>query len=140
MMTTPRLNTALGALALAGITTLSACGANGSGSDAIQLPAAAAEGRAIANTNGCGSCHGTNGEGGIGPAFANLFGSTIELNDGSFLTVDREYVIDSIKNPAARRVEGFSLPMPTNRLTDDEIDRIVNYIEALAAPAGETAQ
>ena len=48
---------------------------------------------------------------------------------------DRQYLIESIKEPAAKKVDGFRLPMPTNRLTDDEVERIVTYIEELAQPA-----
>lgn len=140
MMTAPRLNMLLGALALISTIVLPACAANGTDAASVSLPPAAAQGRAIANKNGCGSCHGTNGEGGVGPAFTNLYGSTIELNDGSFVTFDRDYVIESIKDPAAKKAAGYRLPMPTNRLTDDEIDQIITYIEALAAPSEETAQ
>jgi len=102
------------------------------------LPPAAAEGRSVANRNGCAACHGSNGEGGVGPAFTGLFGSIVEFEDGSTVTADRGYLIESIKDPAARQVAGFSLPMPTNRLTDDEIDQIVDYIEALTAPPEAT--
>jgi cytochrome c oxidase subunit 2 len=138
MMSARRLNMSLGALTLTGTIVLAACATNST--DLVPLPPAAAEGRAVANKNGCAACHGTNGEGGVGPAFADLFGSIIELDDGSTVTADRDYVIESIKDPAAKRVAGFRLPMPTNRLTDDEIGQIVDYIEALTATPEETTQ
>jgi cytochrome c553 len=138
MMSAPRLNMSLGALTLTGTIVLAACGANSA--DLLPLPPVAAEGRSVANKNGCAACHGTNGEGGVGPTFTGLFGSIVELDDGSTVTADRDYLIESIKDPAAKRVAGFRLPMPTNRLTDDEIDQIVDYIEALSTPPEEPTE
>jgi cytochrome c553 len=137
MMSTPRFP-ALGVLALAGIVSLSACAANGSNADAIELSPVAAEGRSIANSNGCGACHGTDGQGSVGPPFVGLYGSTVQLDDGTTVTADRDYLIESIKDPAAKKTDGFRIPMPTNRLTDDEIDKVVAYIEELAGPSERT--
>ncbi len=134
MMTKPRLSTVVGALALVGTLSLSACAANDSGAPAIDLSPAAARGNTLARASGCGACHGANGEGGVGPTFVGLFGSNVELADGSTVVADREYLIESIKQPAAKKVAGYRLPMPTNRLSDDEIDQILTYIEALATP------
>lgn len=134
MMTSPRLRFFSGALALVGAISLTACGSNGSGAASIDLSPAAAEGQSLSRSNGCGSCHGTSGQGGVGPAFVGLYGSEVELDDGSVITADREYLIESIKDPSAKQVGGFRLPMPTNNLSDDEIDQIVTYIEALATP------
>jgi len=127
MMTTPQFRTVIVLLALAAA---SGCGANGA--DLADLPPIAAEGRSIALQSGCASCHGTDGQGGVGPAFTGLFGSSVELADGSTVIADREYLIEAIKEPAAKQVAGYRLPMPTNRLTDDEIDQVITYIEALA--------
>ncbi len=133
MMPTPRF-LGLGMFALAGIVSLPACAANGSDGDAIQLSPVAAEGRSIANSNGCAACHGANGQGSVGPPFVGLYGSTVQLDDGTTVTADRDYLIESIKDPKANKTDGYRIPMPTNRLTDDEIDKIVAYIEELAEP------
>ncbi len=135
MMPTPRFSAVLGVFALTGAVTLSACGVNGSGTDSLPLSPIAAEGRFIVRTTGCGACHGINGQGGVGPAFIDLFGSVVQLSDGSVATANREYLIESIKTPAAKQTDGFKLPMPANTLTDDEIDKVLAYIEALATPA-----
>ena len=134
MMTTPRLHLFTGALALIGALTLAACGANSSGSASIDLSPAGAEGQSLALSNGCASCHGTSGQGGVGPPFVGLYNSQVELDDGSVVTADRDYLIESIKDPAAKQVAGYRLPMPTNQLTDDEIELIVTYIEEIAQP------
>jgi cytochrome c oxidase subunit 2 len=128
----PLLHIGRGTLALVSAISLMACGGS---SDAPQLTDAADEGRSIAGKNGCGACHGANGQGGVGPAFAGKFGSTVELEDGSTVIADRDYLIESIKDPSAKLVDGFRLPMPTNNLTDEQVSKIVTYIEALATPA-----
>ena len=130
MMMMSQFRTVIGLLALGAI---SGCGANGAGANVADLPPIAAEGRSIALQNGCASCHGTEGQGGIGPAFTGLSGSSVELDDGSTVIADRAYLIEAIKDPAAKQAAGYRLAMPTNRLTDDEIDQVVAYIEALAA-------
>ncbi len=132
MMTAPRHTTVLGLLAFGATLLLPACGGDSTQS---ALPPAAEEGRSIAKSNGCGSCHGSSGQGGVGPAFVGLFGSVVQLDDGSSITADRAYLLESIKQPGAKKVDGYRLPMPTNRLTDDEIDRVITYIEALATTA-----
>lgn len=94
---------------------------------------------------GCASCHGSDGGGGVGPTFVDLFGSetTVDIEtagaDGEVTTeqavviADREYLVESITDPSAKTVEGYSLPMPRTELTQTEIDAIITYIEALAA-------
>lgn len=135
-MTTPHHQKLLGLLAFGAVALLPACAAN---SQRSVLSPAAEQGRSIANSNGCGSCHGTAGEGGVGPNFVGLSGSTVLLADGSSVTADRAYLVESIKHPGAKLVEGYRLPMPTNRLTDDQIDSVIAYIEALTTPDGSTS-
>ena len=136
-MTTPGTTKVFGVLVPLMIA-LSACGTSAASTE-VELSSAAAEGRSLANAKGCASCHGTSGQGGVGPAFQGLFESSVELNDGTTVTADREYLYESIKDPPATRVAGYRLPMPTIRLSDEEIDQIITYIEALSAPPeGET--
>ena len=118
------------ALVLAGTGLLVGCGANDDA--AVDLPPAAAEGRSVMRGNGCAACHGSNGEGGVGPAFAGLYGSEVELQSGETVVADREYLVESINNPGAKLKAGYSLPMPTNDLSPGEIDAVIAYIEALA--------
>ena len=110
---------------------LAACGSDDGGAD---LPAAAADGRDVARSNGCAACHGRNGEGGPGPAFSGLFGSTVELEDGSSVVADADYLFESIRDPGAKVADGFGITMPTNDLSDAEIESVIAWIEALAEP------
>jgi cytochrome c oxidase subunit 2 len=116
---------ALGALGL---------GACGSDSGPALSPEAEA-GRSTMRSSGCASCHGANGQGGVGPAFEGLYGTEVALEDGSTVTADDEYLRRSIEEPGAQIVEGYRVPMPTNGLDTDEIDGIIAYVAAIGAEA-----
>ena len=116
------------ALALAAV--LAACGADGT--DTSDLSPAALEGRGVVTSKGCASCHGSNGGGGVGPAFVGLYGSGVALANGDTVVADREYLVESIVDPRAKIVAGYNLPMPRTELSASEIDAVVSYIEALA--------
>jgi cytochrome c oxidase subunit 2 len=90
-----------------------------------------AEGKVIATRAGCTACHGADGEGGIGPAWVGSLGTEIELTDGTTVTVDETYLETAIKDPRAQVHDGFSVDMPQNRLTEQEIAEVVDYIVAL---------
>jgi mono/diheme cytochrome c family protein len=109
---------------------LAACGADG-GTD-VTLSRAAETGREVMRSDGCAACHGRNGEGGPGPTFTGLFGSTVELEDGTTVVADADYLFESIRDPSARIVDGYGFPMPTNDLSDAEIESVIAFIEELA--------
>jgi cytochrome c oxidase subunit 2 len=131
MMATPRF-VAPAAIATA-LVALAGCGANASSVD-LDLSPLGAEGRAITRSNGCASCHGTAGQGGVGPPFVGLFGSEVELDDGTTVVADAAYITESIKDPGAKQVAGYRLPMPSNNLTDEQITAVIAYIEDLSRP------
>jgi cytochrome c oxidase subunit 2 len=115
------------------VVALAGCGANGSA--ATSDPALSTEGgsgQQLARTNGCSGCHGSKGEGLVGPPFIGLFGSDVELDDGTTVVADRAYLVESIKEPSAKKVAGYRLPMPQNGLSDEDVDQIVAYIIDLA--------
>lgn len=114
---------------------LAACGADGAEPADLGLSAAGRAGQDLAIEKGCGSCHGINGEGGVAPAFQGLIGRTVTLNDDTTLVADEAYVIESIIEPNAKRVDGYSLPMPQVNLSDEELASIVTYITELSQPA-----
>lgn len=111
---------------------VAACGADG---DEIALDPVAEEGREIVRSNGCAACHGRNGEGGPGPSFVGLYGSTVELEDGSTVVADEAYLAESIREPGAKVVDGYGFPMPENDLSDDQIELVIAFIRALAESA-----
>jgi mono/diheme cytochrome c family protein len=109
---------------------LSACGSAAS-TTPTDLSPSAVEGLELSKSNGCASCHGSNFGGGIGPSWKGLSGTSVSLTNGETVIADRAYLVESIKNPGAKKVSGFSSPMPMNTLTDAEIEKIVDYIESL---------
>lgn len=126
------MNVVVRTLTLAGCTAalLAACG----GDSGPVLSEAAAAGRSVFTANGCAACHGADGAGGVGPTLVGLIGSTTEFADGTSMVADRDYVIESIMDPAARKVAGYSIPMPMNNLALADVESIVEYIEEMTAP------
>ena len=134
---------ALGVPLLLGVVT--ACGDDAPSSDRADPPSggdgsdgsdggdgsAVERGQALARTRGCAACHGADGEGGIGPAWTALVGSTVTLEDGSSVTADEAYVVESIVDPTAKVVDGFSVAMPKTNLSDAEVADLVAYISSL---------
>jgi cytochrome c oxidase subunit 2 len=103
------------------------------GTAASELSSQAADGRRVANTKGCASCHGADGSGGVGPAFVGLYGSDVTLADGSTVVADDAYLRRSITDPGAERVDGYAVNMPTTDLDADEIEAVLAYIRELGS-------
>jgi cytochrome c oxidase subunit 2 len=99
------------------------------------LTANAALGQVVAQRSGCMSCHGSAGQGGSGPKFVGLSGSTVRLQDGTTRVADDAYLAEATRDPSASRTAGFSGVMPANTLTSTEVAQVVAYINALAGVA-----
>jgi len=110
-----------------------ACGGGGGGSAPdVSLNEQQAAGAKLARSNGCAGCHGVNFTGASGPGWAGLAGSEVTLNDGTTVIADDAYLTRAITDPGAQTVDGYSIRMPTNNLSDAEVADIVAYIRALA--------
>ena len=116
-----------------------------------QTPAAA--GQQLFQSLGCASCHGVNGEGGRGPTLAGLFGRQARLTTGTSVVADEVYIRESIVNPQAQIVEGFTGIMPTfqGQVSEDQLLQLLAFIKSLhienpqqpvpaASPASTPAQ
>jgi cytochrome c oxidase subunit 2 len=115
----------VGAVAAAG---LLACG----GGDAEPpLSAAATQGKRLAIDRGCATCHQFYGKNAAGPTWKGLYGSEVELDDGTTVVADDAYLIRSIKDPWSQKVDGYGTVMPRNQLSDEEVGLIVGYIKEL---------
>ncbi|MFZ5920516.1 MAG: c-type cytochrome [Chloroflexota bacterium] len=89
-------------------------------------------GRNLAVLNGCTACHSTDGAKKLAPTWQGLYGSEVTLANGSTLTADETYLVESIANPAAKIVMGYTEgAMPPFDFTEDEIADIVAYIKSL---------
>lgn len=127
--------TSLTAAAFAGalVFIAASCG----GDSAKELSEEGERGRKIATEEGCAACHGNNGQGGAGPAWTGLAGATVELDDGSSVVADDEYLRTSITDPTVQQRAGFTLQMPENSLTDDEIKSVIAYIHDLGTESAD---
>lgn len=110
----------------------------GSASDAEPaLSAAALQGKQLAISKGCASCHVFYGKNAAGPTWKGLYGSTVELEDGTTVVADDAYLTRAIKDPWSQKVKGFATIMPRNSLTDEEVALIVGYIKELNPEGAE---
>jgi len=94
-------------------------------------------GLTVLKKNACLSCHTQDGSRLVGPSFKGVFGKTeTVLVDGTEteIVVDRDYIIESIKNPNAKIVEGFQPGLMISyegTISDEDINHIVDYLETL---------
>lgn len=92
-------------------------------------------GEALFSQQGCETCHKLDGSVAIGPSLTGLFGSEVELESGETVTADEEYLRESIINPQAKIVAGYSAVMPTyqGQLSEEEILELVDYLRSLGS-------
>jgi cytochrome c oxidase subunit 2 len=93
----------------------------------------AGRGQKLYQEVGCKACHSIDGSKGIGPTWKGVYGHEVKLADGSTVTADDAYLIESIKAPGAKVVEGFPAnAMPSfSFLTDTQIADLVAFIKTL---------
>jgi len=98
--------------------------------EAAQTPEGS--GKALVAANGCAACHSIDGSKGIGPTWAGLAGSQVELSGGTIVTATDDYLFESIKAPQAKIVAGFeSAQMPVYGFSDEQIADLIAYIKTL---------
>jgi len=93
----------------------------------------AKRGQTLYQESGCKACHSLDGAKGVGPTWKGVFGSSVELADGTSVTADEAYLTESIKLPGAKTVNGFSAnAMPSFAyLTDGQVADLVEFIKTL---------
>ena len=67
----------------------------------------------------------------MGPTFKGLWGSKVDLTDGTTQTVDENYIEEMIESPGRKVVKGFNPIMPKLPVTHEEIEKIIDYLKAL---------
>lgn len=83
---------------------------------------------------GCVACHSAGTEKLVGPGWGGVYGSQVKLSDGSQVLADDAYLVESIREPNAKIVDGYTagvMPAYANLLKEDEVKAIVAYIASL---------
>jgi cytochrome c oxidase subunit 2 len=101
--------------------------------DAATGPSPAEAGKKLFETQGCDGCHTIDGTPKVGRSMKGVWDTDVTLKDGRTLHVDAKYLKDSIQNPVGYDIPGYNAPMPAyeGKLTDDQLDALVAYIQTL---------
>jgi len=107
--------------------------ANAGGGSKPENLAPAEWGKQLTQEWACTTCHSTDGSKMTGPTWKGIFGHDAALADGSTVTVDENYIRESILEPNAKVVKGFPAVMNTykGQLNDEQINAIIEYIKTL---------
>lgn len=101
---------------------------------------------------GCVSCHTIDGttKAGGGPTWEGIWGRDEKLVTGETITVDENYVVESIRKPQAKIVAGYGgvnmAAYPESQLKPEEVDALIAYMKKLSgvelsvAPSGQAAE
>ena len=81
----------------------------------------------------CMVCHNTTSEKKIGPGWGGIWGKREEMEGGLTVTVDENYVRESILDPNAKIVKGFPPAMPSfaGQVNEQELLGVIEYIKSL---------
>jgi cytochrome c oxidase subunit 2 len=100
----------------------------------------AEQGESLFNQLGCANCHPSviNNNNGRCPNLHGLFGTTVELKDGTSLRADEAYVRESILYPDSKIVAGYDNIMPTFKglISEEGMLKLVEYIRSLGPASG----
>jgi len=105
-------------------------------SEVSTLPVAQ-RGAKIFQTRACASCHNVdNPNVKVGPTLYKSFGvENHEMDDGSKVTIDENYLRESILNSQAKIAKGFgprsAMPAFQGQLSDAEVTALIEYIKSL---------
>ena len=92
----------------------------------------AQNGERLFSSLGCNACH--NGTAAArGPSLAGVYGSRLQLANGSEVLVNEAYLRDSILNPSQHVTAGYAQIMPTyqGQVSEEGLIDLVEYIKSL---------
>ena len=99
--------------------------------------AAGQRGRDVAESSGCFACHSLDGSQVVGPTWQGLWGSEKTMDDGSTVVVDENYVIESVREPTAKMVEGFApvmIPYDADVVSDAALADLIEFLREETSP------
>jgi len=85
-------------------------------------------------TKACATCHTIDGTPSVGPTLKNIFNHNVDLENGTTVLADENYLRRSIIDPQAEIVKGFPPVMPTYQglLKAREVDALITHIKSLS--------
>jgi cytochrome c oxidase subunit 2 len=92
------------------------------------------------SVHACGACHSVDGSKKQAPTMLGRFGQPAELSDGSTVTFDVSYLIESINNPKVKLAKGYDpskdagaveMPSFAGKITDQEMSDLTAYLQSL---------
>ena len=91
-----------------------------------------AYGELLYRRHGCVNCHSLDGSAGTGPSFKGIYGRPVQLDDGSTVIVEDNYIREHILEPGTKVVKGYRPVMPTFKglLSDKDITAIIDFIKS----------
>jgi cytochrome c oxidase subunit 2 len=90
---------------------------------------------------GCLNCHVLDQEG-RSPSLRNVFGHSVQLENGRTVIADEPYIRESILNPNAKIVKGYKrnvMPVFQGQIGEDGLLPLMVYIKSLSQPEGANA-
>ena len=89
-------------------------------------------GKKIYEGKACNTCHSLDGSAKVGPSFKGLWGRQETMTDGTTVTVDENYVRESILQPSAKVVKGYQPVMPTfqGSVKERQILGVIEFLKA----------
>lgn len=90
-------------------------------------------GKLVYENRGCATCHSLDGSRGQGPTWRGIFGQVHQMTDGTQVTVDENYIRESILEPQNKVLVGYEPVMPTYKglLREREILGAIEFIKQL---------
>jgi cytochrome c oxidase subunit 2 len=81
---------------------------------------------------GCNACH-SGGAGARGPSLAGVYGTTLQLTNGSQVKVDDAFLRDAILNPSQHVTAGYAPIMPTyqGQVSEDGLIDLVEFVKSM---------
>jgi cytochrome c oxidase subunit 2 len=95
-----------------------------------------AQGKTLFTSLGCAGCHSIDGTKLVGPTFKGLAGSKVTLTDGSTVTADDAYLLESIFDPDKTIVQGYTPGVMSGVIKPGSVSQadakaLVAYIDSL---------
>ena len=95
-------------------------------------------GRQVAESTGCFACHSLDGTQVVGPTWQGLWGREIPLADGATVVADADYIVESVREPTAKMVEGFApvmIPYDADALSEEDLAALIVFLREETGPA-----